>query len=94
MKNNFSYHMPVRVCYDVGLSKNLSPYVKGDNVLLICDPFLFQNGVAEEIGKSLAGKNVQYFSKIEPNPSCESVDEAAAQARAMHADCMPIQLGR
>ncbi len=92
MKNDFSYHMPVRVVYDNGISRKLGQYVHGDNILLICDPFLYQNGVAEAIGKSLEGKNVQYFSKIEPNPSCESVDEAAAQARAMNADCI-IGLG-
>lgn len=92
MKQSFSYHMPVQVLYDNGICKQLAPYVRGENVLVICDPFLYQNGVAAAIGESLNGKNVQYFSAIEPNPSCESVDAAAAQARAMNAECI-IGLG-
>ena len=92
MKPDFHYYMPVRVVYDAGISKKLGQYVHGSNILLICDPFLYQSGAAKAIGDSLEGKHVEYFSKIEPNPSCESVDEAAAQARAMQADCI-IGLG-
>lgn len=92
MKQNFSYHMPVQVLYENGICKRLAPYVKSENVLIICDPFLYQNGVAATIGESLSEKNVQYFSAIEPNPSCESVDAAAEQARAMNAQCI-IGLG-
>lgn len=88
MKENFSFHMPVRVVYEKGISQKLNQYITSDTVLLICDPFLYQNGTAEKIGQSLVGKTVAYFSDIEPNPSCESVDLAAAKAREISANCI------
>lgn len=60
--------------------------------MIVSDPFLYENGTAESIGKSLKGKDVAYFSEIEPNPSCESVDKAAEAARTIKADCV-IGLG-
>ncbi len=92
MNQSFHYCMPVKVCYSAGASKQAADYIKDDNVLIISDPFLYKTGVAEEIGRSLAGKNVAYFYEIEPNPSCESVDKAAAAAREIKAGCV-IGLG-
>lgn len=84
--------MPVRIKYETGMSKKLPEIIEGQNVLLICDPFLYKNGTAEVLGKSMGGKNVAYFHGVEPNPSCESVDEAAKIARVTKADCV-IGLG-
>lgn len=92
MKEKFSYCMPTRVCYEAGISKKVAQYIDGENVLIISDPFLYNNGTAKQIGDSMEGKRVAYFSDIEPNPSCESVDAAAAIAREIHADCV-IGLG-
>jgi len=88
MKDSFVFHMPTAVRLEAGLAKKLQPYITGTNVLIISDPFLFKNGVARSIGDSLQGKKVAYFSEIEPNPSCESVDAAAALARRTGADCV------
>lgn len=92
MKEKFSYYMPVKICYEAGISKKAADYIDGENVLIISDPFLYNNGTAKAIGESMSGKNVAYFSDIEPNPSCESVDAAAAAAREIKADCV-IGLG-
>ena len=92
MEKAFHYYMPVNILFDYGISKKMGNYISGKNVLIISDPFLRQNGVAQQIGDSLTGKNVGYFSDIEPNPSCESVDAAAAAARELQADCV-IGLG-
>lgn len=88
MREKFGYWMPVRICYEEGISKKMSQFIKGKHVFMISDPFLYQNGLAEAVGNSLEGKQVSYFSHIEPNPSCESVDEAAALAREAGADCV------
>ena len=37
--------------------------IRGDSVLIISDPFLYQNGTAERVGNALAGKTVAYFSE-------------------------------
>lgn len=81
----FSYCMPSRIVLGKGSTAKLKQYVQGDRVLIICDPFLYQSGAAQRIGANLEGCTVSYFHAIEPNPSCESVDEAAAAARALGA---------
>jgi alcohol dehydrogenase len=92
MNQSFQYWMPVKVCYGIGVSKQAVNYITDHNVLIISDPFLYKTGVAEEIGRSMTGKNVSYFYEVEPNPSCESVDKAAEVARQINAGCI-IGLG-
>lgn len=92
MKDEFDYFMPVKVCFEEGGSRKIGRFVKGKNVLIISDPFLYQNGTAVDIGENLEDQKVVYFSDIEPNPTCESVDAAAKEARLIKADCI-IGLG-
>lgn len=92
MEELFHYYMPVKLNFGAGISREIEKCIKGDTILIISDPFLYQNGVAKKIGKSLSGKKVTYFYDIEPNPTCESVDAAAKEARAAKADCV-IGLG-
>lgn len=92
MQNQFDFFMPTKICFEAGISKKVDRYIKGENILIISDPFLYQSGVAKEIGDSMSGKNVAYFYEVEPNPSCESVDKAAEVARSIKADCV-IGLG-
>lgn len=84
----FMFHMPTAIQFANGLTKRLGDFIEGQNVLILCDPFLYQCGTAQKIGDGIQGKNVTYFSAIEPNPSCESVDEAAKLARQVHTDCV------
>lgn len=86
--DQFLFHMPTAVQFGNGLTKRLADFVQGENVLIICDPFLYQSGAAKEIADGIRDRNVAFFSAIEPNPSCESVDDAAALARRIHADCI------
>ncbi len=88
MEKEFTYCMPTQICFGAGAAKKIGDHIKGENVLIISDPFLYSNGTAKEIGDCMTGKKVTYFSEIEPNPSCESVNKAAAIAREIHADCV------
>ncbi len=81
----FSYHMPTRVVLGKGSAAKLGQYIQGERVLIVCDPFLYQSGAAQKLGAGLEGRVVEYFHEIEPNPSCQSVDAAAAAARALGA---------
>lgn len=92
MNKNFSYYMPVSIEFGFGIAKELDQYITGKNIMIISDPFLYENGLAQEIGNSLTDKSVAYFSAIEPNPSCATVDKAAEAAREHQADCI-IGLG-
>lgn len=86
MKDKFKFYMPTRIYCEAGSCGQLDRFIDGSRVLIISDPFLFGNGTAEKIGAGMTGKDVYYFSDIEPNPSCESVDAAAALARRIRAD--------
>lgn len=88
MQEKFQFHMPTQILYEEGLAKRLEGYIPGRRVLIISDPFLFKNGTAQAVGDAMKEKEVAYFSDIEPNPSCESVDAAAAAAREHKADCV------
>ena len=83
---NFRFHMPVAVHYGVGIAHNMTGRIRGERVMIVCDPFLYQSGVAEKLGGALEGKTVSYFSGIEPNPSTVSVDVCAEAARVARAE--------
>lgn len=83
--SSFSYCMPTRVVFGAGSTKHAVTEIAGDSVLIISDPFLYQNGAAEAIGSNLTGKHVAYFSDIQPNPTTTSVDAGAELARNVKA---------
>jgi alcohol dehydrogenase len=85
---DFKFYMPTQVRFGEGAATKIVDYIEGKNVLIVCDPFLYKSGVAKKIGDSLEGKLIVYFSEVEPNPSCESVDHAAEVARKIQADCI------
>lgn len=88
MNSEFRFYMPTKVLFRDGAAFDAGNEVKGERVLIISDPFLYQSGMAQRIGEGLSGRSVTYFSGIEPNPSCESVDEAAKAARDAAAECV------
>lgn len=81
MNSEFRFWMPAHIRCGQGAALNMLDEIQGESVLIISDPFLYQNGTAERIGNALTGKTVVYFSQIEPNPSTTSVDACAALAR-------------
>lgn len=83
--SQFEYCMPSKIVFRHGAASDIKSYIQGNRVLIISDPFLYQNGTAKEIGSRLTDCQVSYFSDIEPNPSCESVDAAARAARELGA---------
>ena len=88
LQEPFAFHMPTRIQFQNGLSRQLAQWIPGERVLIIADPFLVRSGAAGAIGDAMTDKAVTYFSDIEPNPFCESVDAAAAVAREIKADCV------
>ncbi len=86
MADSFHYWMPVRIQFGTGATRRIGEWARGERILIISDPFLYNNGSAKRIGEGLKGKQVEYFRDVEPNPSCESVDAAAKTARDLKAD--------
>ncbi len=60
----------------------------GNRALLVTDGTMLRLGIADRIAENLraAGCTVSVFSEVEPEPSVETVDRAAAVARAEDAD--------
>lgn len=94
MSNLFHHHMPVNIFFGTGIvEEKLGLFLKeSQNVLVICDPFLDESGKAKSITTGIDGCTLHFFSEIEPNPSCDTVDRAVALARELQADCV-IGLG-
>lgn len=91
-QTHFSFYMPTQLIFDNGAANNLHQYVKGTSLLVVSDPFLFNNGTAERIARATGIAKVAYFSEVEPNPSCQTIDRAAAVARENKVDVV-IGLG-
>lgn len=84
--------MPTQLVFDNGAVEQIKQYVKGNSLLIVSDSFLFKNGTAEKIAGFTGISKVAYFSDVEPNPSCQTIDRAAKVARENEVDVV-IGLG-
>ncbi|WP_069999072.1 iron-containing alcohol dehydrogenase family protein [Cellulosilyticum sp. I15G10I2] len=91
-KMSFNFHMPTKVVFEEGAAESLVKHVKGTSLLMMCDPFFYKNGSAQKVAEATHIEKVVFFSEIEPNPSCQTVDRAAEIARSNHVDVV-IGLG-
>ena len=55
MVDKFTFHMPTTVCFENGIAKKVKDYITGENVCIISDPFLFENGTAQALGAAMEG---------------------------------------
>lgn len=80
----FSAYIP-HVLFGEGSIEKLGSIAKkyGKKALLIADPFLLRNGTIKRAEEILEKQGVVcvLFTRVEPNPSCFTVDEAAVIAR-------------
>lgn len=62
----------------------------GNRVLVVADPFVVQSGMVREATGRLegAGKQVEVFDRVEPDPSVEAVAAGVAALRAWGPDTM------
>lgn len=82
MKNTkFHFFMPVEILMADEGKLDLSEELKGNSVIIVTDPFLYESGQALALGQSITRAKVSYFHHIEPNPSTDTVDACAAAIR-------------
>lgn len=86
MNHTFHYWQPVRVHYADHASLHMKDLIIGKRVLILISTTLYHNGTAKAIEASLAGKNVTFFTGIQPDPSTQCVDKATEAAREVDAD--------
>lgn len=55
-------------------------------VMVVCDPFFFENGTAQRIAAFCKAQQSDIFHEVAPDPSVELAARGAAQARAFQPD--------
>jgi NADP-dependent alcohol dehydrogenase len=80
---NFDFYNPTQILFGKGRIADLAKVVPTDARVLILygSGSIKSNGVFDEVMSALAGRNVQEFSGIEPNPSYETLMRAVELVR-------------
>lgn len=79
--SSFQYWMPVRILFTEA-EPDIREEIAGESIVIVTDPFLYESGVAGRTGDRLGNADVSYFSKVEPNPSTDTVNACAAMIRS------------
>ena len=96
-QTNFDFHLPTRIVFGSGSVDSLAEEVqrlKGQRILLVCDPGLVSAGLADRIASILdeADLHVEIFSDVSANPRDTECLEGVQLARSFGAD-MLVGLG-
>lgn len=80
---NFDFYNPTQILFGKGRIADLAKVVPVDARVLVLygGGSIKNNGVFDEVMGALAGRNVQEFSGIEPNPSYETLMQAVELVR-------------
>ena len=62
------------------------------NLLIVTDPYFYENGTAARIGKLSGAAQVEFFHKVQPDPSVELAAEGTAVVKACNPDVI-VALG-
>jgi NADP-dependent alcohol dehydrogenase len=82
--NNFTFHNPVRILFGKGQIANIAAEIPADAKILLTygGGSIKQNGVYDQVMAALAGRRVDEFGGIEPNPRFETLMHAVEKIRA------------
>ena len=61
-------------------------------LLVVTDPFFYENGIASQVAQKAQAQQVEYFSKVKPDPSVELAAEGTALVRSFQPDVL-VALG-
>lgn len=85
---NFILHTPTKILFGQDQIAGLTQQIPADARILITygGGSVKKNGVLDQVYSALAGRNVQEFSGIEPNPTYETLMKAVEVVRAENID--------
>ncbi|CAI0800661.1 alcohol dehydrogenase [Serratia ficaria] len=85
---NFILHTPTKILFGKDQIAEVAQQIPADARILITygGGSVKKNGVLDQVYRALAGRNVQEFSGIEPNPTFETLMKAVEVVRAEHID--------
>jgi len=86
----FQFHMPTRIVMGAGVRRNTGTQCAGlgKKALIVCDPFVAQQGWVAEVQAALEAEGIasDLFDGVVPNPTTVSIDTGAALARECGTD--------
>ena len=80
------FHMPTRIAFGTGSLSKLAEWIAPRRLMVVCGGTARRLGVADRLAALSGAADVVIFDAVEPNPSCETVDRAAALARGFKPD--------
>ena len=89
----FSYELPTKIEFGVGISERVPERVKecgGGRVLLVADPGVLAAGLVDKVTDALENASMPYvlFSEIEPEPEARSIVGGLELARSEGCDAV------
>ncbi|MBI3975117.1 MAG: iron-containing alcohol dehydrogenase [Armatimonadetes bacterium] len=88
----FTFQAPTTITFGAGALRQLAQVVGplGRRPLVVTDPGIAASGILQQVVDALAPvvAGVETFSDVEPNPSSETVERAAAAYRRADCDCL------
>ena len=89
----FSYELPTKIEFGVGVSERVAEHVEGcgsSRILLVVDPGVLDAGVADKVTDGLQDAGMPYvlFSDIEPEPEARSIVDGVELARSEGCDAV------
>lgn len=91
--NSFSFELPTKIEYGIGVVERLAEISKALNaksLLVVTDKGVRNSGLLERISNLLDAGKLAYkiFDNVEPNPKDYNVQEGAEMARQLNPDCL------
>ncbi len=91
--NSFSFELPTKIEYGVGVAKSLADVIKKDNfkrLVLVSDEGVVRSGLLRQVTDALDAHQLKWtvFDRVEPNPKDYNVQEGTDIASRSGADCL------
>lgn len=81
------FRCPTELCFGSDALARLQD-VQAARVLIVTDGYFLQNGLAEQIGRRIAGATLSFFSEVKPDPGLQTVARGVAQMQAAQPDVL------
>ena len=86
-----SFYCKTKIIAGTGAVSALEAY-KAKRVMVVADPFFYQNGMAEQVAHKAKAIHYEIFHQVRPDPSVELAAQGTAKVKEFHPDLM-VALG-
>jgi len=86
-----SFYCKTKIIAGAGAVSALEEF-KAKRVLVVSDPFFYQNGMAEQVAHKTKAIRYEIFHQVKPDPSVELAAQGTAKVKEFHPDLM-VALG-